>query len=173
MRWVVVMALCLVGMGCEMKPESPVKYDPLKDQSSLYVHLGGISADSPDSGKPSLRLMFSGEGKHPKEWDCTLFVEYRDPKGEAEFWGEKPTLVFNPNVAGGHEFTSHYYENKTNPDLHDNSVMFGMRVDELLFLMDYGGNYTLNGKPFRLSAEEEEAIKKAIIAAREDTNAGN
>jgi hypothetical protein len=168
-----LIAACLVTLGCS--GESPVKYDPLQDRSSVYATLSESSIGALEPGVPRVALLLSGEGKHPKEWSAAFSVECRNREGEPDFWGEKPTLVFNQDAAGGHEFSeSRSTENakQGKPSWINDDVMFHMKIDDLLFLLEYGSTYTLNGKPFKLNKEEEDKIRQAIVAAREDTNAG-
>jgi hypothetical protein len=169
MRQIGLIALCVVGIGCGV---SPVKYDAIKDKSSIHVNLSGDSIDPPVPGKPALSLLLNGEGKHPKIWEGALFVEYHTPKGEPDFLGDYPKLVLNTSTGTGREITAMRLANKENPSPSDDRVFFEVSLDDLAQLIEYGDTYTLNGKSFKLTPEEESAIRQAIVAVREDTNAG-
>lgn len=165
--WLVV--LCVVGVGCGV---SPVKYDAIKDRSSIHVNLSSAFADPSEPGKPMLSLLLNGEGKHPKSWRGALFIEYHTPKGEPDFLGDYPKLALNTDTGTGQEITGFRFVNKDKPSPSDDQVHFEVDLDDLAQLIEYGNTYTLNGKSFKLTPEEESAIRQAVIAAREDTNAG-
>lgn len=169
MRRIGLVALCVIGAGCGV---SPVKYDTIKDRSSFYVNLSGDPIGPAELGKPTLSLLLDGEGKHPKTWGGALVIEYHTPKGEPDFLGDYPKLVLNTSTGTGREITAIRIVNKENPSPSDDRAQFEVSLDDLAQLIEYGDTYTLNGKSFKLTLEEESGIRQAIVAAREDTNAG-
>lgn len=168
----IVLAVCLVGIGCGTRSESAAKYDPVKDRTTISSPVRNSLSDDFEKSGPRIHLLLSGEGLHPKDWGAAIDVEYKNPKGKPDFWGKEAIFTIDPGTAFEKELKqSRYIDPKEEPGPWDDHVMFDATIEDLVTLIDQGGKFAINGKPFSLTPDEIETVRAAIIAAREDTNA--
>jgi hypothetical protein len=96
-----------------------------------------------------------------------LTVSVYRPKNAPDIWGEKPELEIPSYMMKKLEGLK---TTNTIGDTLDDFAHFTVEIDDLVSLVE-AKRFQLNGKPIALSDDQVGAIRAAIVAAREATNA--
>lgn len=163
MRRVFVIVVILLG-GCG---EDPVEYDAVRDKCYIHFKVCELAMSKKPNVETSFSGMLNGDGKYPAEWNCTLFLDVRKPKGAPDVLGAMPVLIIRPYDST--EYKGLMIKRASGELWEEEQAMIGLTIDDLVKFIE--SKPEIDGTPIPLTKEDADRIRKAIVAARERTNA--
>src|SRR5262249_10368706 len=106
-------------------------------------------------------------------WTSLLEFSVMAPNDDADVLGDTPTLILNPgsSVERTVETKRERRPTTTLTEVND-SATFEVPTNELVYMLDRGRTFKLNGKQWSLEEGEIKVMRELLLRARDDTRAG-